>query len=49
MALVKPANLKSSTSHTNYYGICDIAILDFKDKSAQYDWADIYLDITIKQ
>ena len=49
MALVKPANLKSSSSHTNYYGICDIAILSFQDKSAQYDWADIYLDVTVKQ
>ena len=49
MALVKPANLKSSSSHTNYYVICDIAILSFQDKSAQYDWADIYLDVTVKQ
>jgi hypothetical protein len=49
MALVKPANLKSNSSHANYYGICDIAILSFQDRSAQYDWADIYLDVTIKQ
>ena len=49
MALVKPTNLKSSSSHTNYYGICDIAILSFEDRSTQYDWADIYLDVTVKQ
>jgi hypothetical protein len=47
MALIKPKT--SDKSNVNYYGICDIAILNFQDRSAQYDWADIYLDITIKQ
>jgi hypothetical protein len=47
MALFKPKNTTSTGN--NYYGICDIAILNFQDRSAQYDWADIYLDITIKQ
>ena len=47
MALFKPE--KSSNASVNFYGICDIAILDFKDKSGQYDWADIYLDVTVKQ
>ena len=47
MALYKPT--KSSNSGVNYYGICDIAILGFEDKSSQFEWADIYLDVTIKQ
>ena len=47
MALFKPK--KSENTGTNYYGICDIAILDFKDISNQFDWADIYLNITVKQ
>ena len=47
MALIKPE--KSSGKSVNFYGICDIAILSFEDKSSQYDWADIYLDTTIKQ
>ena len=47
MALIKPE--KSSGKSVNFYGICDIAILSFQDKSNQYDWADIYLDVTIKQ
>ena len=47
MALFKPQN--TGNTGVNYYGICDIAILSFQDRSAQYDWADIYLDITVKQ
>ena len=47
MALYKPT--KSSNPGVNYYGICDIAILGFEDKSSQFEWADIYLDVTIKQ
>ena len=47
MALFKPVT--SEKSSVNYYGICDIAILNFQDRSAAYDWADIYLDITVKQ
>ena len=47
MALIKPE--KGSGKSVNFYGICDIAILSFQDKSNQYDWADIYLDVTIKQ
>jgi len=47
MALYKPT--KSENPGVNFYGICDIAILGFEDKSDQFDWADIYLDVTIKQ
>ena len=47
MALLKPKNTPGTG--VNYFGICDIAILNFQDRSAQYDWADIYLDVTIKQ
>ena len=47
MALIKPTT--SDKPSVNFYGICDIAILNFQDRSAQYDWADIYLDITVKQ
>ena len=46
MALFKP----TTTSNTNnYYGICDIAILGYSDFSKKYDWADIYIDVEIKQ
>tara|TARA_R100000458_G_C8242433_1_gene221120 strand:+ start:611 stop:1237 length:627 start_codon:yes stop_codon:yes gene_type:complete len=47
MALIKPTT--SDKPSVNFYGICDIAVLNFQDRSAQYDWADIYLDITVKQ
>ena len=47
MALIKPTT--SDKPSVNFYGICDIAVLNFQDRSALYDWADIYLDITVKQ
>jgi len=47
MALIKPTT--SDKPSVNFWGICDIAVLNFQDRSPQYDWADIYLDITIKQ
>mgnify|MGYP003130841527 FL=1 len=45
MALFKP----KTTTPTNFYGACEISILNYTDKSKEYDWADIYLDIEIKQ
>jgi len=46
MAIFKP---ESNGSFTDYLGICDIALMDFKDKSADFDWADIFIEITVKQ
>tara|TARA_R100000458_G_scaffold20571_1_gene18368 strand:+ start:278 stop:889 length:612 start_codon:yes stop_codon:yes gene_type:complete len=45
MAIFKP----KTTESVNYYGVCDIAVLGFSDFSSKYDWADIYLDVEIKQ
>ena len=48
MAIIKPKS-KSSNETNNFYGICDIAVLSFLDKSENYEWADVYLEIDIKQ
>ena len=47
MAIFRPTGGESSGN--NFYGICEIAILNFEDKSSEFEWADIYLDIEVKQ
>lgn len=47
MALVRPKS--SSGDKVNFYGVCEIALLNVTDKSDQFGWADIYLDVEIKQ
>ena len=48
MAIFRPEETKSS-GVSNFYGITPIAILGFEDKSDQFDWADLFLDIEVKQ
>ena len=48
MGIIRPTS-KGSNETSNYYGICDIAILGFTDKSENYDWADVYLEVDVKQ
>ena len=47
MAIFRPTG--SESSGNNFYGVCEIAILNFEDKSSEFEWADIYLDIEVKQ
>lgn len=47
MAIFRPTGGESSGS--NFYGVCEIAILNFEEKSSEFEWADIYLDIEVKQ
>jgi len=46
MAIFKP---ESSGSYADYLGICEIALMEFNDKSKDFDWADIFIEVTIKQ
>ena len=46
MAIFKP---ESTSSFTDYLGVCEIALVDFKDKSKDFDWADIFIEVTVKQ
>lgn len=47
MAIFRPK--ESSSNGSNFYGVCKIGILSFEDKTSQFDWADLYLDVEIKQ
>ena len=46
MAIFKP---ESSGSFTDYLGICEIALMSFTDKSKDFEWADIFIEVTVKQ
>ena len=46
MAIFKPANTTGGSN--KFLGICEIAIMGFKDRSTEFDWADLYLDVTVK-
>ena len=45
MALIKP---EMDTTPVKYTGFLDVAIWDFKDRSAEFDWADIFLSVELK-
>ena len=45
MAIFRP----EMSSGVSYFGICQINIKSFKDRSEEFDWADIFLDITVQQ
>lgn len=45
MAIFRP----KESSGSNFYGVCKFAILGFEDKSSEFDWADLYLNVEIKQ
>ena len=46
MAIFKP---EGTTSFANFTGICEFGILEFTDKSGEFDWADIFIEILVKQ
>jgi hypothetical protein len=48
MAIFRPET-KSSGGGSNFYGITPIAILGFEDKSNEFDWADLFIDVEVKQ
>ena len=47
MAIFRPT--ASSNSGNKFLGICEFGILDFKDRTGDFDWADLYLEVEIKQ
>ena len=47
MAIFRPQG--SNSAGSSFYGVCEITILGVEEKSADFEWADIYLDIEIKQ
>ena len=47
MAIFRPT--MGSGGGSNFFGICEINILNFKDRSHEFDWADVFLDVTVQQ
>jgi hypothetical protein len=47
MSIFRP-EIKESTGN-KYTGVCKFAILNFEDKSGLFDWADLYLEVEVKQ
>ena len=45
MAIFRP----KIESGNKFYGICKIGIIEFEDKTDQYEWADLYLNVIVKQ
>ena len=48
MAIFKPA-MTESTGGNKFTGICKFAVISFADKSDMFDWADLYLEVEVKQ
>ena len=46
MALFKPKG--SSSGGNKFTGICELGIVGFIDKSADFDWADIFIEAEVK-
>ena len=46
MAIFKP---ESNGSSSDFTGICEFGIVGFKDKSNDFTWADLFLEVTVKQ
>ena len=47
MAIFKP-EVTASKSFTSFLGVCEFGILEFTDKSADFDWCDLFLEIKVK-
>jgi hypothetical protein len=46
MAIFKP---ESSGNMNDYLGICEFGMIEFTDKSGEFDWADLFIEVTVKQ
>ena len=47
MAIFRPT--MGSGGGSSFCGIYELNILSFKDRSHEFDWADLFLDVTVKQ
>ena len=47
MGIFRPAVTESTGN--KFTGICKFAVISFEDKSDMFDWADLYLDVEVKQ
>ena len=47
MAIFKPVT--SSGDGSKYMGICEAGIMGFKNRSSEFDWADVFIEVEVKQ
>ena len=48
MAIFKP-EMPSNGSSNSFTGICEFGLVEFEDKSGQFDWADLFLEVKVRQ
>lgn len=48
MAIFKP-EVTSNKPFTSFLGVCEFGILEFTDKSGDFDWCDLFLEMKVKQ
>jgi len=50
MALFKPKGSDTGNGGNKYMGVCEMTVIGFTDKSADFDWADIFIvaEVAIK-
>ena len=48
MAIFKPIE-KPQFDNSKFSGICKFAIVGFEDKSSLFDWADVFIEVEVKQ
>ena len=49
MAIFKPEVKEFSDSNNKFLGVNNFAILGFQDKSGDFDWADLYIEVEVQQ
>jgi hypothetical protein len=49
MAIFKPEIKEFSDSSNKFLGVNNFAILGFQDKSGDFDWADLYIEVEVQQ
>ena len=47
MAIFKPVT--NNDGGSKYLGICEAGISSFKDRSSEFDWADVFIEVEVKQ
>ena len=48
MAIFKP-EISYSDESNKFLGVCKFAIMNFENKSGTFDWADLYLNVEVRQ
>ena len=46
MAVFRPNKKKEGTSTSSYLGFMEAGIVDFSDRSDEFEWADVFIDVT---